>query len=113
MEYPDSSRPQQRRRIELPLEQAIESVVIVAVGGNHPATTINDLNDDLIGQSLALLGNGHFRYGPLACKLFLNASKKNPHFKKITSGERVTSSMSCARKYFEDEGTGSDQVKFF
>jgi hypothetical protein len=75
--------------------------------GNHPATTINDLNDDLIGQSLALLGNGHFRYGPLACKLFLNASKKNPHFKKITSGERVTSSVSCARKYFEDEGTGN------
>jgi hypothetical protein len=114
MEYPDSSRPRQRRRIELPQEQDAESVVLVAVGGNHPATTINDLNDDLVSESLALLGGvGNFRYGPLACKQFLKGSEKNPHFKKITSGESVTSSISCARKYFEDEGTGSDQVKFF
>jgi len=98
----------------LPLEQDVESVVLVAVGGNHLAYTINDLNDDLVSESLALLGGvGHFRYGPLACKQFLKAAEENKHFKKITSGESVTSSVSCARKYFEDEGTGNDQLKFF
>ena len=77
MEYPDSSRPRQRRRIELLQEQDAEPVVLVAVGGNHPATTIYDLNNDLVSESLALLGGvGHFRYGPLACKQFLKASEK-------------------------------------
>jgi len=52
-----------------------------------------------------LCGNGHFRYGPLACKMFLRASELNLHFKKITTGESVTSSVSCAKKYFEDEGS--------
>ena len=95
-------------------EQDAEPVVLVAVGGNHPATTIYDLNNDLVSESLALLGGvGHFRYGPLACKMFLKAAEDNKHFKKITTGESVTSSVSCARKYFEDEGTGYDQLEFF
>ena len=65
-------------------------------------------------MSLALLGsNGHFRYGPLACKMFLRASKLDKHFKKFTSGESVTSSVSCAMKYFEDEGTGRERLRFF
>ena len=77
-------------------------------------TTIHQLADEVIGMSLALLGsNGHFRYGPLACKMFLRASKLDKHFKKFTSGESVTSSVSCAMKYFEDEGTGRERLRFF
>ena len=61
-EYPElPSRPQQRRLIEFLQEQDVESVVLVAAVGNHPATTINDLNDDLVSESLTLLGGiGHF-----------------------------------------------------
>jgi len=77
-------------------------------------TTIHDLSDDEVGISLALLGgNGHFRYHGIACKMFLTASEKNPGFKTITTGESVTSSVSCATKYFEDEGTGIKQLRFF
>ena len=75
---------------------------------------IHDLNDDILSISLALLGgNGHFRYGPLVCKTFLRASKEIPHFKMITTAESVTSSVSCVKKYFKDEGYGSQQLKFF
>jgi len=77
-------------------EQDVESVVLVAVGGNHLATTIYDLNSDLVSESLALLGGvGHFRYDPLACEIFLKAAEENKHFKKITSGKSVTSSGCC------------------
>ena len=77
-------------------------------------TTIHQVADEVIGMSLALLGgNGHFRYGPLACKTFLRASECNKHFKKITTGESVTSSVSCAKKYFEDKCTGLKQDEFF
>ena len=31
----------------------------------------------------------------------------------MTTGESVTSSISCAKKYFEDEGIGKEQLKFF
>ena len=77
-------------------------------------TTIHQLSEDVIGIVLTLLGgNGHFRYGPTACKTLLRASELNTHFKKITTGESVTSSVSCAKKYFEDEGTGEDELQFF
>jgi hypothetical protein len=84
-----------------------------APGGNHRATTIYHLNDDLLRLSHAFLGVGHFRYGPLACKMFLRASKVKKRFKKFTTGEFVTSSISCARKYFEDKGPGEENLEFF
>ena len=72
--------------------------------------TINQVPEGVLGISLAPLGgNGHFRYAPSACKRFLRASEVNPHFKKITTSKSVTSSISCAKKYFEDEGTGRRQ----
>ena len=46
--------------------------------------------------------------------MFLRASELNQHSKRITTGKGVTSSVSCAIKYFEeDEGTGSKQLSFF
>jgi len=45
--------------------------------------------------------------------MFLRASELNPRFKKITTGESITSFISCAKKYFEDEGTGTKQLQFF
>ena len=46
--------------------------------------------------------------------MFLRASELNQHSKRITTGKGVTSSVSCAMKYFEeDEGTGSKQLSFF
>ena len=45
-------------------------------------TTIYDLNDDLLRLSQALLGIGHFRYGPLACKMLLGASELKPGYTK-------------------------------
>lgn len=114
MEHPDSPpRPRQRRRMESQQEeQDVEEVMLVA-DGNHPATTIYDLHEDLLGLTHALLGNGHFRYHSIACKMFLKASKLNPGYKKITTGKNVTSSISCARKYFEDKGTDTTQLRFF
>jgi len=45
--------------------------------------------------------------------MLLRASELNKHFKKITTGESVTSSVSCAMKYFQDKGTDIDQLVFF
>jgi len=114
MEHPDSPRrPRQRMRIDLQEEPDGEAAVLVA-GDNTTVTTIHHLPDDVLGLSLELLGGiGHFRYCPLACKLFLKASEKNSHCKKITTGESVTSSVSCVQKYFEDVGTGKKQLEFF
>ena len=114
----DSGSPPPPKNICLGLRQNQEATV---VGKNQNTntttrtTTIHQLGDEVIEISLALLGgNGHFRYGPLACKMFLRASELNPHFKKISSGESVTSSISCAKKYFQDkEGTDKEQLRFF
>jgi len=79
-------------------------------------TTINKLPEGVIGISLALLGSiGNFRYGPLACNkiMFLSASELKQHFKKITTSESVNSCVSCAKKYFDDKGTGTEQLQFF
>jgi len=65
--------------------------------------TIHNLHPELIGLSLSFLGVGHFRYGPLACKMLLKpylATVSNDE--KITSGESITLSISCAKKYFDD-----------
>lgn len=106
MEHPDSPRPRQRRQIGLQQEQDDEAVVLAAGGNQQTIMTIYHLNEDLLRLSHALLGIGHFRYGPLACKMFLRASKLNKHFKKITTGKSFTCSVSCAKKYFENECTG-------
>ena len=112
----DSKSPPPKKIRLLGLLQNQEHVLLVEAVIHHQnytttGTTIHQLADEVIGISLALLvGNGHFRYGPLACKMFLAASKLNTHFKKIMTGESVTSSsISCVKKYFEDEGTGEEK----
>lgn len=80
---------------------------------HHHPTTIYNLSDDILRKSHAFLGVGHFRYHGIVCKMFLRASDQTGGYRKITTGEKVTSSISCARKYFEDEGAGEDQVRFF
>ena len=97
MEGPGFHR-RQRKRIE---EQVVPA-----------ATTIYDLNSDLLAISHSLLGIGHFRYTDIACKLLLEASLAASD-KKVTSMKCVTYSISCAEKYFEDEGTGYEQLKLF
>ena len=65
--------------------------------------TIHNLHADLLGLSLSFLGVGHFRYGPLACKMLLEPYLATvSDDKKITSGESITLSISCAKKYFDD-----------
>jgi len=44
---------------------------------------------------------------------FLRASELNKHFKNATTMESVTTSVSCAKKYFQDEGTDIEQLRFF
>ena len=88
----------QKRRIEVPVVPAV--------------TTIYDLNNDLLAISHSLLGIGHFRYADIACKLLLEASRAASD-EKVTSMKSVTFSISCAEKYFADEGTGYEQLKIF
>jgi len=66
-------------------------------------------------QAVFSRGVGHFRYGPLfACKMLLKAYQDSvSDERKITTAKSVTSSISCAEKYFEDEGTGDEQLRFF
>ncbi len=117
---PDSESPHptnRKSRLSSPLHQNQENVAADIHNTRTTTmrtTTIHQVADDLIGISLAMLGgNGHFRYGPLACKMLLRASELDPHFKKVTSMESVTSSISCAMKYFEDEGADTEQLQFF
>ena len=102
MEGPEFHR-RQRRRIEVPVVPA-------------PVTTIYDLNNDILASSHSLLGIGHFRYAGMACKLLLEASRAASD-EKVTNMKIVTSSIACAEKYFEDEGTNSttntEQLKLF
>ena len=111
MEHPDSSRPRKRRHIELQQEPDDEAAAL-AEGINHNVTTIHHLNDDLLGLTHSFLGYRHFRYGPLACKMFLRASDLTNN-RRSTTGGSVTSSISCAKKYFEDAGTGDEDLAFF
>ena len=103
------------KKVRLGLQHNQENVVaVIHQNTTTTRTTIHQLSDGVLGISLALLGgNGHFRYGPLACKMFLRASELNQHFTKITTGESVTSSISCAKRYFQDKGTGKAQFLFF
>jgi len=70
--------------------------------------TIHNLPNELHGLSLSFLGAGHFRYGPFACKMLLKAYLATVSDKKITSGERVTLSISCAKKFFDDMNIPDD-----
>jgi hypothetical protein len=38
---------------------------------------------------------------------------KAKYFKRIKTEESVTSSISCAQKYFEDAGTSDEELQFF
>ena len=76
------------------------------------ATTIYDLNNDLLKISHSLLGIRHFRFAGIACKLLLDANLAVSD-EKVTSMKSVTFSISCAEKYFADEGTGYEQLKIF
>ena len=109
------SPPPKKIRLRLQQnEEYVAAVILQTTTRITRITTINQLADEVIGISLGLLGGvGHFRYGPLACKMFLKASEVNKDFKKITTGESVTSSISCAKKYFEDKGTGKEILTFF
>jgi hypothetical protein len=76
------------------------------------ATTIYDLNNDLLKISHSLLGIRHFRFAGIACKLFFEASR-TANDEKVTCMKSVTSSISCAEKYFADEGIGDQQLRLF
>ena len=104
MEHPDSPpRLRQKRRLELLQYEQNKEV----------ATNMYHLGEDQLNLSIAFLGVGHFRYQNIACKMFLKASEQQPDFKKITTSESVCSSIKCVQKYFEDEGTGKEQLLFF
>ena len=77
------------------------------------ATTVYDLYNDLLRLSHSFLGVGHFRYAGIACKMFLQANLTVNGDKKITNTKNVTSSISCARQYFDDQGTGTEQLRLF
>jgi hypothetical protein len=116
MEHPDSPRPRQRRRIALQQNEGAQPAAPEA--DNNHNTTIHNLNDDLLGLCRSFLGVGHYRYCDIACKMILQASQRfavdDSSYRKITTGESVTSSVSCAKEYFEDVGTaGQEQLRFF
>lgn len=76
--------------------------------------TILAYPDELLRLSLSFLGVGHFAFIALVCSRFKIAYPTNATSDEtVTSGESVTSSISCAEKYFEDAGTDSEQLEFF
>ena len=76
-------------------------------------TTIYNLPLDILGLCHSFLGVGHFAFIAPVCKIFKQAYLSNPGHDKVTSGESITSSISCARKYLENERTGRKQKAFF
>jgi hypothetical protein len=73
--------------------------------------SVNDLHTDLINLIHKFLGIGHFRYAPLACKMFLDAHL-TVNIEKITTAKSVTSSISRAEDYITDQGTGLVSTDF-
>lgn len=47
------------------------------------------------------------------CKLFLTAILAGNDNEKVTTRESVTSSISCAKQYFDDIGADDERLKFF
>lgn len=83
-------------------------------GTNHTNSTIHSLPVEVIGFSLSLLAkHGHFRYAPLACKTCRNAYSNFVSEDTITRAESVVSSISCAKQFFEDVGTDTEQLFSF
>lgn len=83
-------------------------------GTNHTNSTIHSLPVEVIGLSLSLLAkHGHFRYAPLACKTLRNAYSNFVSEDTITRAESVVSPISCAKQFFEDVGTDTEQLFFF
>jgi hypothetical protein len=76
-------------------------------------TTIYNLSLDILGLCHSFLGVGHFGFIAPACKIFKQAYLSNPGHDKVTSGESITSSISCARKHLEDEKTSKRMTAFF
>jgi len=114
MEHPVSPpRLRQRRRIEVRQHVHDEEAAVLVAAGNSSVTNIYHLGEDLLRLSHAFLGVGHFRYLGIACKMFLKASEHQTGFKKITTSESAFASIERIQKYFEDEGTGKEQMKFF
>ena len=74
----------------------------------NTSTTIQDLPVKVLGIPLSLIGVGHFRYGPFACKMLLKAYQDSVSFEKSTTAKSVTYSKSCAQQYFENEGSGGE-----
>ena len=107
MTDPGSHHPPKEKETRIDLQQH----EVAAEADNH-MKTMHDLNDDLLRLCHSLLGIGHFRYFT-ACKIFLEANLSGASDMKITSMESVTSSVSRARQYFDDVGTGTDQLKLF
>lgn len=61
---------------------------------------------------ISFLAAGSVRYGPLACKMFMKAYayQDSVSDEKISCEEIVTSSISCAKKDFEDEGVKETDI---
>ena len=75
--------------------------------------TILHLPNEILGLALSFLGPGHFAFIALVCNRFKETYLDNVSDEKITCGESITASISCARQYFEDAGTGGQQFAVF
>ena len=116
---PDSP-PSKKTRFDLQRnnEQEQEETAADTAGNDTQTTTpvttkIYDLNTDILGLCHSLLGVGHYRYVAMACKILQKGNLAVNDNKKITSMEVVTSSISCARQFFEDEGTDTKELRLF
>ena len=119
MADPDSP-PSKKTRFDLQRnnEQEQEETAADTAGNDTQTTTpvttkIYDLNADILGLCHSLLGVGHYRYVAMACKILQKGNLAVNDNKKITSMEVVTSSISCARQFFEDEGTDTKELQLF
>jgi len=119
MTDPDSP-PSKKTRFDLQQQNEQEEAAAGPVGKDAPTTTtatvttkIYDLNADLLGICQSLLGVGHYRNAAMACKMLQKGNLAVNDNKKVTSVEVVTSSISCARQFFEDEGTDTKQLQLF
>lgn len=96
VDLPEASPNEKKRRIGLQQNDYCDSL------SSCSSTTIHGLPNEILGLTLSLLGGRHFRYAPLACKMFLGAYLASLSADKITTGKSVTSSISCTKKYFYD-----------
>ena len=100
-DHDDEFPPRQKKRIDLQQNKEARKK------STTNSTTIQALPLDLLRICQSFLGVGHFRYGPLACKMLLKAYQDSVSDEKITTAERVTASISCAKKYMQELVTTS------